>query len=28
MDIERGDTVAGPRVKITYNGMFLPYSWE
>jgi cyanate lyase len=28
MDIEREDTEAGPRVKITYNGKFLPYSWE
>jgi cyanate lyase len=28
MDIEREETEAGPRVKITYNGKFLPYSWE
>ena len=28
MDIEREETDAGPRVKITYNGKFLPYSWE
>ena len=28
MDIEREESEAGPRVKITYNGKFLPYSWE
>jgi cyanate lyase len=28
MDMEREETDAGPRVKITYNGKFLPYSWE
>ncbi len=28
MDIEKVETKAGPRVKITYNGKFLPYSWE
>jgi cyanate lyase len=28
MDIEKEETDAGPRVKITYNGKFLPYSWE
>ncbi len=28
MDIEREETEVGPRVKITYNGKFLPYSWE
>jgi cyanate lyase len=28
MDIEKKETDAGPRVKITYNGKFLPYSWE
>ncbi len=27
MDIEREETDAGPRVKITHNGKFLPYSW-
>ncbi len=27
MDIEREDSEEGPRVKITYNGKFLPYSW-
>ena len=26
--IEREETDAGLRVKITYNGKFLPYSWE
>jgi cyanate lyase len=28
MDIERVESDEGPRVKITYNGKFLPYSWE
>ena len=28
MDIEREDSDEGPRVKITYNGKFLPYSWD
>lgn len=28
MDIEREESEAGPRVKITYNGKFLPYSWD
>ncbi len=28
MDIEREETEAGPRVKITYNGKFLPFTWE
>jgi cyanate lyase len=28
MDIERVESDAGPRVKITYNGKFLPYQWE
>ena len=28
MDIGREVTEVGPRVKITYNGKFLPYSWE
>jgi cyanate lyase len=28
MAIEKEETDAGPRVKITYNGKFLPYSWE
>lgn len=28
MDIEKEESDAGPRVKITYNGKFLPYSWE
>ena len=28
MDIEKEETDAGSRVKITYNGKFLPYSWE
>jgi len=28
MDIEREDSEEGPRVKITYNGKFLPYSWD
>ena len=28
MDMEKEETEAGPRVKITYNGKFLPYSWE
>jgi cyanate lyase len=28
MDVEREETDQGPRVKITYNGKFLPYSWE
>ena len=27
MDIEREDTEEGPRVKITYDGKFLPYKW-
>jgi len=27
MDIEREESDQGPRVKITYNGKFLPYSW-
>jgi cyanate lyase len=27
MDVEREETDQGPRVKITYNGKFLPYSW-
>jgi cyanate lyase len=28
MDIERVESDDGPRVKITYNGKFLPYKWE
>jgi cyanate lyase len=28
MDMEKEETDAGPRGKITYNGKFLPYSWE
>ena len=28
MDIEREESDEGPRVKITYNGKSLPYSWE
>ena len=28
MDIEREDSEEGPRVKITYNGKFLPYKWD
>jgi cyanate lyase len=28
MDIEREDSEQGPRVKITYNGKFLPYKWD
>ena len=28
MDIEKEESDTGPRVKITYNGKFLPYSWE
>lgn len=28
MDIERVESEEGPRVKITYNGKFLPYQWE
>jgi cyanate lyase len=28
MDIERVESDEGPRVKITYNGKFLPYKWE
>jgi cyanate lyase len=27
MDVEREETDQGPRVKITYTGKFLPYSW-
>ena len=27
MDVAREETDQGPRVKITYNGKFLPYSW-
>ena len=27
-DIEREDSDQGPRVKITYNGKFLPNSWD
>jgi cyanate lyase len=27
MDVEREESDQGPRVKITYNGKFLPYSW-
>ena len=27
MDIEREESDEGPRVKITYNGKFLPYAW-
>ncbi len=27
MDIERVESDEGPRVKITYNGKFLPYKW-
>ncbi len=27
MDVEREETDQGPRVKITYNGKFLSYSW-
>jgi cyanate lyase len=27
MDVEREESDEGPRVKITYNGKFLPYSW-
>jgi cyanate lyase len=28
MNIERVESDEGPRVKITYNGKFLPYKWE
>jgi cyanate lyase len=28
MDIEREDTDQGPKVKITYRGTFLPYTWS
>ncbi len=28
MIIEREESDEGPRVKITYNGKFLPYSWD
>jgi cyanate lyase len=28
MNKEREETDEGPRVKITYNGKFLPYSWD
>jgi cyanate lyase len=28
MDIEREESDDGPRVKITYNGKFLPYKWD
>ncbi|MBA3472458.1 MAG: cyanase [Rubrobacter sp.] len=28
MDIEREESDEGPRVKITYNGKFLPYKWD
>jgi cyanate lyase len=28
MDIEKEETEVGLRGKITYNGKFLPYSWE
>jgi cyanate lyase len=28
MDIEREESDEGPRVKITYNGKFLPYAWD
>ncbi len=27
MDIEKVDSDAGPRVRITYEGKFLPYEW-
>jgi cyanate lyase len=28
MNIEREESEEGPRVKITYNGKFLPYKWD
>jgi len=28
MHIEKEETEVGLRGKITYNGKFLPYSWE
>ncbi len=28
MDIEKEESDVGPRVKITYNGKFLPYQWD
>ena len=28
MDVERRETEAGPRVRITLDGKFLPYKWE
>jgi cyanate lyase len=28
MDFEREDTDQGPKVKITYRGTFLPYTWS
>ncbi len=27
LDIERVESDEGPRVRITYDGKFLPYSW-
>ncbi len=27
LDIEKVESDEGPRVKITYDGKFLPYSW-
>src|SRR5918911_3126898 len=28
MNLERVESDEGPRVKITYNGKFLPYAWD
>lgn len=28
LDVERRETEAGPRVRITMDGKFLPYQWE
>jgi len=28
MDIERIEDPAGDRVRITYDGKFLPYQWD
>jgi cyanate lyase len=28
LDIEKVESDEGPRVKITYDGKFLPYSWD
>ena len=28
MDVEKVESDEGPRVKITYDGKFLPYKWD